>query len=208
MKESHSRTVSLTQQLGDFVSSTLNMPPGKIEFSPLSGVNLDDGDDNYLQLPQVPRNIVRQSHKYDGLESAAVITIDSDKNMVKPVYTVLSEDDDEENQYDVGILRKADGVIFATTGTVTDSEIASSTDEHDVNVDENSSTRERLVILLTQAGPVTVSFFLGFAGTFTNLIFASHFIGDDGAKSTVFAGISLANMFANVSCMSLLIGTE
>ena len=184
------------------------MPPGKIEFSPLSGVNLDDGDDNYLQLPQVPRNILRQSHNYDGLGSATATTIDADKNVVKTAYVVLSEDDDEENQYDGGTKRTADGAIFATTGTVTDSELTSGTDQYDANVDENSSTRERLVILLKQAGPVTVSFFLGFAGTFTNLIFASHFTGDDGAKSTVFAGISLANLFANVSCMSLLIGTK
>jgi hypothetical protein len=100
------------------------------------------------------------------------------------------------------------------TADSTDTTDTDGTDEHsegndveeEVNIAEDSTTRERLVILLTQAGPVTASFFLGFAGTFTNLIFASHFIGDDGSKSTVFAGISLANMFANVSCMSLLIG--
>lgn len=187
------------------------MPPGKIEFSPLTGANPDDDDDSYSKLSQVPVKAIKQFKKSDELSNAEVDVVDFSKKKTEPTYFGLLKDDDEENQYydenNDDPKRTKGNTILVTTLTPTDLDKLSDSGDGDANVDENSNTKERLIILLTQAGPVTASFFLGFAGTFTNLIFASHFIGDDGAKSTVFAGVSLANMFANVSCMSLLIGT-
>lgn len=73
-------------------------------------------------------------------------------------------------------------------------------------LEEDSSTMDKIVIISQQSGPVIASFFLGLIGTFVNLLFAGRFIPTDGDRSVVFAGISLANMFVNVSCLSLLIG--
>eukprot|EP01033_Poteriospumella_lacustris_P000584 gene584-400_t len=71
---------------------------------------------------------------------------------------------------------------------------------------EGSSTWERVQVLTKQSFPVVVSFFLSIGGTFINLIFAGQYVHETGDKSAVFAGVSLANMFANVSCLSILIG--
>lgn len=71
---------------------------------------------------------------------------------------------------------------------------------------EESSQYDQLKVLISQAVPVIISFFLGIGGTFTNLVFAGQYVHETGDKSAVFAGVSLANMFANVSCLSILIG--
>eukprot|EP01032_Pedospumella_encystans_P014245 gene14245-16375_t len=73
-------------------------------------------------------------------------------------------------------------------------------------LDENSSNVKKMLILSKQSAPVVMSFFLGLLGSFINLLFAGRFVPTTGDRSIVFAGISLANMFANVSCLSLLIG--
>jgi MATE family multidrug resistance protein len=80
--------------------------------------------------------------------------------------------------------------------------------EHDelFGLTEYSSEKEQVYVLIKQSFPVAVAFFLTIGGSFVNLIFAGHFVNVSGDKSAVFAGISLANMFANVSCLSILIG--
>mmetsp|Transcript_26160 Transcript_26160/g.44103 ORF Transcript_26160/g.44103 Transcript_26160/m.44103 type:complete len:479 (+) Transcript_26160:70-1506(+) len=77
---------------------------------------------------------------------------------------------------------------------------------------EDSTSIEKLVVITKQSFPVIVSFFLGLGGAFINLMFAGRFVPvpDDevmhGDRSIIFAGVSLANMFVSVSCLSLLIG--
>ena len=196
------------QSSAEDLSDLSAMAPGKIEVTPALRSIADADDDNYSnsQSPQIPGISVQQPPKYKDILSSAVSIIEKGKKTTKSVYTILGEDDDEENQHSGEDSENTSKTTHSVTSQPSDSEISSEEGDTEVNVDENSTTNERLLILLTQAGPVTASFFLGFAGTFTNLIFASHFIGPDGAKSTVFAGVSLANMFANVTCMSLLIG--
>lgn len=182
------------------------MPPGKL---PLSGASFDVEDDSQQK---VLGNVANLNEKKVKAESTSAY---NELEQKKSVYTILSEEDDEDDEnrlYTSHVPRGDDGLDSITESNTSGRkhEEFESTDEFDaeVSVDEKSSTRERLFILLAQAGPVTVSFFLGFAGTFTNLVFASHFISEDGSKSVVFAGVSLANTFANVSCMSLLIGNS
>jgi MATE family multidrug resistance protein len=71
---------------------------------------------------------------------------------------------------------------------------------------KDSSKVECLLVLTKQSIPVIIAFFLQVGATFINLVFASQYKEGHGSKSTVFTGISLANMFANVSCLSILIG--
>lgn len=73
-------------------------------------------------------------------------------------------------------------------------------------LNENSTLMDQVKVLVQQAFPVIVSFFLSVGGTFINLVFAGQYVHETGDKSAVFAGVSLANMFANVSCLSILIG--
>ncbi len=73
-------------------------------------------------------------------------------------------------------------------------------------LEENSNGYQILNVLTKQAVPVIISFFLSVGGTFINLIFAGQYVHESGDRSAVFAGVSLANMFANVSCLSVLIG--
>ncbi len=63
----------------------------------------------------------------------------------------------------------------------------SSESHGELTVDENSPTSEKLAVLVSQAIPVVLSFFLGIGGNFINLIFAGHF-AMKGDSSTVFAG--------------------
>jgi hypothetical protein len=183
------------------VRSELKMPPGKI--APNAGSQLD-GDGVH------PGKTVKLSQISSDANLSGSSSLQPVSTPAKQVFTIPSEDDDEENQFYGNDKTAADDVTFKTgsLNTDDDQDKLSEDVENEVSIDENSSTYERLQVLVAQAGPVTISFFLGFTGTFTNLIFASHFISEDGSASTVFAGVSLANMFANVSCMSLLIGTK
>lgn len=74
------------------------------------------------------------------------------------------------------------------------------------NLDENSSTLERLAVLLRLSYPVVISFFLSISGSFVNLIFAGHYEADGVDPKEVFSGIALTSLFINVSCYSILIG--
>ena len=73
-------------------------------------------------------------------------------------------------------------------------------------VNEKSSSFEMIKLLSNRSAPVIVSFFLSLSGSLINLLFAGRFVPTTGDRSIVFAGISLGNMFANVTCFSLLIG--
>lgn len=184
------------------------MPPGKL---PLNGESSDVGDDNQQNVLGNVASLAQKNFVKLKAESTPHYDVPDQK---KSIYTILSEEDDEDDEntlYTNDVLRSEEGLDSVTESNISGrkDEDSDSTDEvnAEVSVDEKSSTKERLFILLAQAGPVTVSFFLGFAGTFTNLVFASHFVLED-SKTVVFAGVSLANTFANVSCMSLLIGTD
>ena len=73
-------------------------------------------------------------------------------------------------------------------------------------IDENSSSLDRLKLLSKLALPVIATFFLGLGGNFINLAFAGQYKNHPGGESVVFAGLSLATMFANVSSLSLMVG--
>jgi hypothetical protein len=188
------------------------MPPGKFASN---NDSFPDGDRAKGALSNHSYGIIDQQ-KYE--EEDNIISGVASATPHKSHFVISSENDDDDDdldgrhQHDLGqsnpmlddiSLREA----LSSEANDKTNDLGDS-DDHMAGMDENSTTKERLFILLAQAVPVTVSFFLGFAGTFTNLIFASHFVGDDGSKSAIFAGVSLANMFANVSCMSLLIGIQ
>mmetsp|Transcript_13335 Transcript_13335/g.12084 ORF Transcript_13335/g.12084 Transcript_13335/m.12084 type:complete len:562 (+) Transcript_13335:43-1728(+) len=78
-----------------------------------------------------------------------------------------------------------------------------STDE--IEIDESSTLYQRLKILFIRASPIVVSFFLGIGGGFFNLMYAGSY-SINGDASIVLAGISLSNLFANVSFASLVVG--
>ena len=73
-------------------------------------------------------------------------------------------------------------------------------------LNEKSSVTEKIYYLSGRSAPVIISFFLSLSGSLINLLFAGRFVPTTGDRSIVFAGISLGNMFANVTCFSLLIG--
>lgn len=80
------------------------------------------------------------------------------------------------------------------------------TEDELFGMEESTPTLTKLMIISKQSAPVIISFFLGLLGSFINLLFAGRFIPTEGDRNVDFAGISLANMFANVTCLSLLIG--
>lgn len=68
---------------------------------------------------------------------------------------------------------------------------------------EGSTTQEQLEVLVSQSIPVVISFFLGVGGTFINLVFAGNYVHENGDRSTVFAGVSLANVRHSITaCLS------
>jgi MATE family multidrug resistance protein len=73
---------------------------------------------------------------------------------------------------------------------------------------EESPTQDKVKRLLYDAFPVIGSFFLSTSGQFTLLAFAGH-IQEKGlamSPTTVFAGVSMANLYANVTYRSVIIG--
>jgi MATE family multidrug resistance protein len=101
------------------------------------------------------------------------------------------------------ILGNNRGVHFS--GADNDVELNSKVDNSG-EIDEHSSTLARLTVLGGQSLPIITSFCLGFGGTFSILIFAGHLVDKSGSRSTVLAGISLANMYCNITCQSILTG--
>ncbi len=77
-----------------------------------------------------------------------------------------------------------------------------------IGIDESDmecSTLDRLKQLFTLAIPIVGGFWILFLGSFINVLFASHY-GYEDTNSAVFAGVSLANLFANITFFSFIIG--
>ena len=71
---------------------------------------------------------------------------------------------------------------------------------------KDSDAKSCLFALTRLSVPVVISFFLQVGATFINLVFAGQYTEGYDTTSTVFTGVSLSNMFGNVSCLSILIG--
>lgn len=78
-------------------------------------------------------------------------------------------------------------------------------DNEVMGLESDSPWHLKLKVLIKQAVPICISFFLGVGGGFFNLIYAGTFTYNN-SHSTVFAAVSLANMFTNVTFLSLLVG--
>ena len=134
-------------------------------------------------------------------------------------YCIVDDDDDEDCTATVDESRD-ESIWSSVAREERENESSSSSMKEEMNgttvvviqelqessiLHDNSSGQERLIVLLKQSLPVIAAFFFQYAGTFTSLLFASHYTNSvDG--SMVFAGVSLANMFVNVTCLSLLVG--
>lgn len=73
------------------------------------------------------------------------------------------------------------------------------------SINETWPTSKKLLFLVKTAYPVVITFLLGLASSFIVLFYANH-LHTTSDKTVVFAGISMSNMFINVSFLSLLIG--
>ncbi len=90
--------------------------------------------------------------------------------------------------------------------TVKGNEIHGKSEDEDF-LDENSPLSAKLGNLLGSAWPLISSFFLSITGNFILMIFAGHAKESNGLSvATVFAGVSLSNLFCNVTFRSLIIG--
>ena len=78
------------------------------------------------------------------------------------------------------------------------------------SLDENSPTSAKLKFLLKNAAPVACSFLLSMSGSLLLMIYAGHErpvnTAQGLAPTSVFAGVSLATLFCNVTFRSLIIG--
>ena len=75
------------------------------------------------------------------------------------------------------------------------------------SLDLDSPTEQKIKNLLRSAWPVITSFFLSIIGNFILMIFAGHAKESNNLSvATVFAGVSLSNLFCNVTFRSLIIG--
>ena len=72
-------------------------------------------------------------------------------------------------------------------------------------ITEDTPFISRVYILLQQAIPVILCFSISIASTFITQYYAGH-MEIDGDKTVIFAGVTLALMFFNVTCRSFLIG--
>ena len=82
-------------------------------------------------------------------------------------------------------------------------------DEHDEgeDLDESSPATDKVRYLMKSAWPVVTSFFLSIMGGLILMLFAGHAPESNGlAVATVFAGVSLSNLYCNVTFRSLIIG--
>lgn len=95
-------------------------------------------------------------------------------------------------------------------GSAPEGESGVSGKETEPEISEKNTLRERLGILFENAAPIIMTFFLSLSGSFVNLIFCGHLSTlshqDAATTAQIFAGISLANMYANVTFRSIIIG--
>ena len=109
-----------------------------------------------------------------------------------------TESEEDTSRVKVFIEKKQSILDEVTVNFVDDNSTSNSEDDDESNelfgLHEHSSFLEQLSVLVKQALPVVISFFLGIGGTFINLVFAGNYVHESGDKSAVFAGVSLANV--------------
>jgi MATE family multidrug resistance protein len=139
---------------------------------------------------------VNNNNRY-RMENAVVLPVDT-KN--SPKSEVIGTEMDNRNDLKMSLMGNEDDdpILVSTATSVHEDELFGLTEE--------SEFQQKVFIIVRQSMPVVISFFLSIGGTFINLVFAGQYVHESGDKSAVFAGVSLANMFANVSCLSVLIG--
>ena len=127
------------------------------------------------------------------------------KNLISSPFHSDSLDDamtsnDTESEEDTSrvkvFIEKKQSILDEVTVNFVDDNSTEDGDENNelFGLHEHSSFVEQLSVLVKQALPVVISFFLGIGGTFINLVFAGNYVHESGDKSAVFAGVSLANV--------------
>jgi len=107
------------------------------------------------------------------------------------------EELDEESQID---KEGIENVVAEDIGNTVESE-AKGDDDGIVDLPlDDSSWVEKLICIVKRSVPVSIGFFLHFMTTFISLAFAGNY------SLNVFAGLTLSNMFFNVTTLSLLVG--
>jgi len=139
------------------------------------------------------------------------LLLESDNDAFKKLrVTGLEEDDGDEETAEPSVYTPSSSFSSIPIEEDDKEKEETITKNDEMEVDENSSTFDRVMVILKLAIPCILSFFLSISGNFIQLSFAGHlnYGGGDLEKnsSTVFAAVSLSNMFANVSALSLIIG--
>jgi len=166
--------------------------------------------------------------------SAATAAAAAVGNPLNGKYTIVGDDDDDDDNEDAGnaggaarngddgeriwqVVAKENATSSSSSSSAAlasgaepsapgdDSDSHGNEEEEEPVIDETTTGLQRLVVLLSQSFPVIAAFFLQFAGTFVSLLFSSHFTTPE-MGSTVFAAVSLANMFTNVTSLSIMVG--
>ena len=97
------------------------------------------------------------------------------------------------------------------TDTGSNEDISHLSDEIDIGADENleflksDSSWVHLQLMITRAVPVIGSFIVSYLINILLMIYASHY-GFENGNSDILAGVTLSNLFGNVTVFSLLIG--
>jgi Na+-driven multidrug efflux pump len=73
-------------------------------------------------------------------------------------------------------------------------------------IDEHTSLAGKLFLIFSQALPIIASMTITSGSSQVNMYFAGHITTTDGNDATVFAGVSVATMFANITMLSIFIG--
>ena len=121
--------------------------------------------------------------------------------MKSPYATIDVADDDVPNLEDLSYPNW----IHSTTKTEKEEDV-------EPEITESNTLLQRLKILFDSAAPVVLTFFLSISGSFINLIFCGHLSSlstlsnDSPTPAQIFAAIALANMWANVTYKSIIIG--
>jgi hypothetical protein len=180
------------------------------------------GGKTYESLNQHEEEVQSETNKVPVINTSTKSNIvltsldDLHQNLIEGVNVDYSDDDDDMEDVELGpskfsklsstqnlsaLTRKISGifekVIEQTATDIIDGFIANQDIEPGdelFGLNENSTYTERLLVLVQQAVPVVISFFLSIGGTFINLVFAGHYKDKETNESIVFAGISLANV--------------
>jgi multidrug resistance protein, MATE family len=110
-----------------------------------------------------------------------------------------------EKDMEYGIELPSIGHDSETDTASMSSDRTSMENKSEFELDIDTPTLVKVKVLVLQAFPIIISFFLGLGGSFVNLMYAGTYTYH-GKAATVFAAVSLANMFCNMTFLSLLIG--